>query len=328
MKPSRNGRSFAESLEQALARVMNGTKIAIKHGVVAGSIVLPVLPGYVACGESSNAPADEWQVPGDGKADWAQKEGSRNPEMVTYQQGFWHQYKACYNRGGCDNVDVFLKLRVKPVQGANLGKKRVGVVVQPQPGTMAADPVTVLADYFSAADGFEEWHARVPRRSWDPAAFTFTAWYQDGQGNTFYDDNNGEFHAVAYQGSYSVVRQNWSETTVLINDNGVEGTITLMVADLDFDKDLKLVWTTDHWATVNNYGIGAATEVNSWHWVQDLWSGYEEWELKLGIPGTFDKFEYAIVYSHGVVNKAVKYDFWDNNGGGNYVVTKVKPAVP
>jgi hypothetical protein len=45
------------------------------------------------------------------------------------------------------------------------------------------------------------------------------------------------------------------------------------------------------------------------------------WKIPLNIAGTdVAAFEYAIVYKHGVVNGATTYEFWDNNGGGNYVV--------
>jgi len=217
-------------------------------------------------------------------------------------------------------VEVFVKLRVKQVDGANLSAKRVGVVYQQR----YSDAGTALGTYFSTGDdGYEEWHVKVPLRTWEPGALVFNAWYQDGLGNTYFDDNEGEFHAIAYKGSNSVIQMDWSATNAVITTDGVTGTLGLLLADLDYDKDVHLVWTTDGWETTNDFGMGPAGEKNVWYWVADSWAGYESWEIELDIAGPLAagaKFEYAMVYRHGIVNGAQVYEFWNNNHGHNYVL--------
>jgi hypothetical protein len=102
----------------------------------------------------------------------------------------------------------------------------------------------------------------------------------------------------------------------------VSGRISVQLADLDFDKQLELVATKDHWQTVLRFGMGASTEKNKLYWVEDFpyAPGRERWQIDLEIPGGSDHFEYAIVYRHGVVNGARTYEFWDNNFGANYRV--------
>jgi hypothetical protein len=50
--------------------------------------------------------------------------------------------------------------------------------------------------------------------------------------------------------------------------------------------------------------------------------GRERWEIDLDLPADgATRFEYAVVYRHGIVNGAKTYEWWDNNGGANYAVT-------
>lgn len=331
--------TFSEVVETLLGKLREGSGGALRTGVVAGGIGLAALTGLAGCGDEdadeAGGPPAEIQapnipVPGQNKADWAQAEGERDTNMVSYMGEYWTEYQPCYERF-CNSVDVMLKLRVRPVDGADIGAKRVGIVAT-RPGF--TDTSTFMGEYFTTmGDGTEEWHVRVGSRAngWGAyfPLFTFTAWYQDGKSNTFYDDNQGEFHAVSYTDRYRVLSQVWccsdELTNVNLTDSGVEGRIRLMVGNLDFDKDIRLFWTTDEWATVGEYGMGSAEEVNSWHWVSHTYGGSELWEMNLEIQGDFQKFEYAVVYRHGVVNNAIAYEFWDNNGGRNYVVTRAQP---
>ena len=159
-------------------------------------------------------------------------------------------------------------------------------------------------------------------------SFTFTAWYQDGKGNTLYDDNAGELHAVAYQGNHVIVRQDRGATDVHITDSGVTGRVVAIVANLDFDKFVRMVWTTDNWKTAHEFDPGDADKTNAWHWLDSQGPQFERWEIKLDVPGPVERFEYALLYRHGTVNGAKTYDFWDNDGGMNYLVTKGTYFIP
>lgn len=324
MKRAGKAGSFVGSLERLVDEVRRGTVLVLKNGLVVGSLLLPVA-GIEACAAddgNTGAPGDEGDLPQYlGKADWAQDEGKRNTDMVAYDQGWWHEMRDCSNRGGCMSVDVFLKLKVQPVEGANIDTKRVGVVVKSPDGSSEAK--TYVGSYFSTADGKEEWHVRVSRRGWESGPFVFTAWYQDGKGNTWFDDNEGEFHAVSYQGNYAVIRQAWDQTTVKVDGDGVNGKISLYVADLDFDKVVDMVWSIDDWKTSNVAHMGDPNEPNSTHWVENLWAGTQRWEINLAIPGEdVQAFQYAFLYKHGVVGAAKTYEFWDNNYGNNYVIRR------
>ena len=68
------------------------------------------------------------------------------------------------------------------------------------------------------------------------------------------------------------------------------------------------------------FGIGDGA--NKWRWVGDGWGGVDRFRIDVDIAGATDRFEYAVVYRHGVVNDATPYEYWANGGGSNYVVTR------
>lgn len=316
-----------EAIERAVTRLGAGTLRLLRQGAFAGALIAGAIP--LGCDQPA-APAAERDLPGllpgEGKGDWAQFEGIRDTAMVSYAGNAWHEYRDCNTRGGCMTIDVFIKLRVRPVQGASLDAKRVGIVYK----TLAREGEhTALGRYFTTHDnGDEEWHVPVRQRAWEASPMLFNAWYQDGAGKTYYDDNNGELHAVAYQGSWAVIRKDWENTALTVDDAGVHGKIGVVLADLDFDKDVRLVWTTDDWKTVNEFGMGADGEKNRMRWVEDLWAGHERWAVDVEIPAAgVQRFQYAVVYRHGVVGGARTYEFWENNGGSNHTVERPQPEV-
>ncbi|MBI5535262.1 MAG: hypothetical protein HY898_21220 [Deltaproteobacteria bacterium] len=324
-------RTFAEALERALHRTKAGKLIVVANAGV-GLTALVGGPALQGCGSEGSSqentvpsenPDDGILIGADGKGDWAQDEGKRDTKMVAYTGESWREDKNCEPRAGCMSTDVFLKLRVQPVQNVNLDKKRVGVVYH-EPGRTGQ--TTVLGEFYSTLqDGTEEWHVRVSLKKWEHAgAFMFTAWYQDGAGNTYYDDNEGEYHAAAWQGTWSIIHNSHGASPIL-NDGGLTGSLIMELLDLDYDKDVRLVWTLDSWKTVNEYKIGSE-HVNNWHWLKNTYNGMQLWEITLDYKGSFDKFEYAVVYRHGGKNGSKVYEFWDNNGGYNYQVSKNQPG--
>jgi hypothetical protein len=297
--------TVGESIERLIARL-----------VLAGSLTLagPLVAGCT--NEIVPTASQSAAVLGGGQLDWAQQQGRRDTAEVSYMGSFWQQATDCGYRFGCQTIQVFVKLKVKPSVGANLDFKRVGIVYRDANTGLQ----TALGSYFTTfADGDEEWHVPFSVRAWDPGVFTFDAWYEDGVGNTYFDDNGGNLHALRLQNGQLVVAQLYSATQVTVGDDGVHGHIALNVADLGYDKDIRLVWTTDRWKTVHEWGI--APGANGWHWTSDSGDSWEVWGLDLDIPGPVDRFEYAIVYRHGVGGVHV-YEFWDNNAGNNYAVER------
>lgn len=255
--------------------------------------------------------------------DWAQYEGVRDTTMVSYTGSAWSVCRFPNTRFGCGAFEVYIKLRVRPVSGANLDAKRVGVVYKtPEDGTER----TAIGHYFTTwGNGDEEWHVPI-QVSTSQKTLIFDAWYQDGAGHTYVDDNEGELHVFNDGPAYTVVRVEPWRTTVTVDDTGVRGSLSVQVADLDFDKDIELHATTDGWATVTELGIGAAGDTNRWYWAEDYaWSGRERWQIDLELPDGGGPLEFAVVYRHGVVNNARSYEFWDNNGGANHVVPRSTP---
>jgi len=310
----KTGPGIETLFKRALDRARTHTSSLLKGPVLAGAMVLatPMATGCVA---------DESPISSLQQADWVQDEGQRNTAMVSYLGSFWAECANVNTRFGCSDMDVFLKLKVKPVEGANLNHKEIGVVWR---NPQEYGERTAYGYYFSnLPDGYEEWHVRVTLPAWRDY-FTFNAFYRDGAYRTFYDDNQGEYHAINAGHDSQIIRvQTWS-SDVAVKSTGVAGRVQLRVSDLDYDKRITMYATVDGWNTVLQYGMGEPGDENAWYWVQDVYGG-ELWEIDLDIPGDHQELQYAVVYHHGVINDATTYGFWANNGGQNYRV--VRPVV-
>jgi hypothetical protein len=310
--------SFYASLERLLGKNGNGmARLVVASAFVASSGPLAAGCAPEGAGDDGDTAGRGESLVGQGQSDWAQLEGRRDTALVSYYGENWHHFTDCNTRAGCQGVDLFLKVRVRPVAGANVEQKRVGVIYR-APGTSA--PVTVLGNYFTTwANGDEEWHVKVHLRSSEDVV-SFNAWYQDGLGNTLYDDNAGKLHALAVTGTHAAVLQLWNLRTLRLDGDRARGKIAVRLADLDFDKEVRMAYTTDGWKTVNwaESGEGA----NHWHWAQDYGADYEQWEIDVDVaaPGA-QQFEYAILYRHAAGGDQA-YEFWDNNFGQNYRVER------
>jgi len=284
-----------------------------------GGSVLVTLPMTQACVDGPAATSEQDQ------ADWAQYEGKRDTSMVSFT-GTWSQNCAGNNtRFGCGSVAVHLAVRVKPQPGADLAWKRVGVVYR-SPNDLT-DRTAVGSYVQTYANGDEEWNVTVTTPSYK-STIIFDTWYQDGKGGTFVDDNQGEYHVVNAGPDYNIVRVEPWLNTVAVTNTAITGKISLQASDLDFDKQLALVASKDGWQTVIEMGSGSQGEKNKVYWVEDFpfSEGRERWQVDVDLPADgATKFEYAVVYRHGIVNGAKTYEFWDNNGGTNYRVDKQNP---
>lgn len=315
--PSSSTPAIPTLLARAMRRLRTGTAAAGAGGLALTGAAALQLPLAAAC-------VDDPELGSAEQADWAQFEGQRNTSMVSFTGDHWSVCRQPNTRFGCGSIDVFVKLRVKPVAGADLAWKRVGVVYH-TPDDLSER--TAVGYYVGSNGSDEEWHVVMNVPTWQTTVL-FDSWYQDGAGHTFLDDNQGELHVVNEGPDYQVIRMEPWTSTVTVTDDGVQGTLSMQIADLDYDKGIELVASKDGWQTVIRLGMGSAGDHNAWYWVEDFpWSpGRERWQIDLDLPGGADAFEYAVVYRHGVVNGARTYEFWDNNGGHNYRVDKQTPG--
>ncbi len=301
--------SPTDLLTSALARLRRGGT-SLGGAALAGTVLLQ-LPAAIGCVDGPTLDAIE-------QHDWAQYEGQRNTTMVSYTGTSWSACRFPNTRFGCGSYELFIKLRVRPVAGADFNYKRVGVVYRTPED---ASERTAIGRYATTwSNGDEEWHVPVLVLA-SSKTVMFDAWYQDGAGHTYVDDNSGELHVANDGPSEQVIRLEPWRSAVVVDDQGVRGTLSVQVADLDYDKELVLLATKDNWSTVIELGIGAGP--NRWRWIEDYqWGGRERWEIELDLPGGADQLQYAVVYRHGVVNGARSYEFWDNNNGANYITSR------
>lgn len=101
-------------------------------------------------------------------------------------------------------------------------------------------------------------------------------------------------------------------------NDGVEFTGVINVKNLAYGKRVKVVYSTDNWQTVKE--IDARFEKNYSYGYTNVVSpnenGIENWTFRVSIPERINSVEFAVVYQ---VEGA---EFWDNNFGQNYRVTK------
>jgi hypothetical protein len=313
----------------------------LRQGVTFGAVAAAGTQGVVACvGDVISTEGTGAAQLGQGhlsdEQDWAQKQGRRDPEMVRPFGEVWSVCASPYSRGGCGQMDVFVKIMIKAMPDADWEKKRVGIVYRTTIGNGQ-----VIADHHSnLADGFEEWHARVRMPVWEMPGFVFNAWYQPGTGDntTYFDDNDGELHAAMFRPQDSVVRIDYTvptEERVRIDDHGIHGRIRAYVADIDQTKELELHFSTDEWRTTQSFLISDdPDQPNTWHWVRDAFTGFDMYEINVDLPhpqdgARYTKFWYAIRYTHGTggVERTRRYDFWANNSGYDFKV-EAQPLQP
>lgn len=321
--PKRPSPTLTGALERAALRLRDrATWLLLRGGVALGTSTALVGGGCAELPPDVLEVSDETLL-SSSVLSWAQERGTRSRDMVRFEGHTWRELSDCGFRGGCSTVTVFVQLFVRNVPGVSLDDKRIGLAVRQQG---RSEPYNALGYYVrGASDGWEEWHVPVRMRAWEGTAFAFDAWYEDGVWEhggkrVWYDDNAGDLYPVT-QYAGAAVQQLWSADGVVVGPNGVRGSIDLRVANLDFDKEIAIVWTTDGWATTNLFGMGEG-ELNAWYYVEalDSTSDYERWRIDLDVPGAADHFEYAIVYRHGLGDGAREYEFWDNNYYRNYRV--------
>jgi hypothetical protein len=243
--------------------------------------------------------------------------GTRAPEVVRWEGGLWTDERDTDGRGAPRDIDVFLRIAVSRAAGVDGEVRKAGVIYK-LPGS--PEEHEQEGNFASRIDeGAEEWHVRICLHARSPGVIGLLVWYDDGRGRVFFDDNAGEMHVAAWKQGFEVIRH--EPSSVRIDDDGIQGTLCATLLDLEYHKDVALVFTTDGWKTQHELGTSPEPR-NQWHWVRDGFEGMQEWEIRLEIAGQIDALEYAIVYRHGAAPGAKTTEFWADNGKRNFVIRR------
>lgn len=181
--------------------------------------------------------------------------------------------------------------------------KNIGVRYLNDSGTW----INQAAEYSQSVTGNRElWRVRL---SSPPSTYAF---YYTVNGVTYWDNNGGKNYAAAlykYDGILGTLpvgepRGFWQESS---SNTAGSGAITgdVLVKNLGFTKQVKVVYTLDNWATTQEtFAVFAAT----------LPSGFEAWTFNLPSSKTpdFAKVQMAFQYTWATGSA------WDNNYGSNY----------
>lgn len=197
------------------------------------------------------------------------------------------------------------------VDVANVGyTKNVTVTYNPGDGTWYNEPATYLQ---SITENHEIWkwdantgalgsgqHAELGNTT---GPIQFAVRY-DVNGVTYWDNNNTNNYKVrdsygeAVLGYPSIVKEGAS----LYNGNF---TGSVLLKNLNYMKDVKVVYSTDNWATTNNGTLA---------YFSSLGNSLERWNFNLGLAYGSTQVKYAFSYTVNGVT------YWDNNFGSNYMV--------
>lgn len=140
-------------------------------------------------------------------------------------------------------------------------------------------------------------------------------------GKTYWDNNNNANYNIVTNGGVILngVNVYALNPTTTFNAGYYFGAVTLN--NIGFAKTVKVVYTTDNWATVQN----ANASFDSKFWAVDnvyLTNpnayNFEEWSFVLPLAANATQLQYAISYT---VNGTT---YWDNNFGQNYRATLIK----
>jgi predicted Zn-dependent protease with MMP-like domain len=145
----------------------------------------------------------------------------------------------------------------------------------------------------------------------------------DSPNGTFWDNNNGANFTVDYNDGMYL---DPSAGNLRVGDYWVSSNLDfsgslwgrVFVRNIAPNKTVKLVYTTDAWATSDvgyavykpYYNVGYAPNI-----INPNDHGVERWEFNIQLPAGFDKadLEFAVEYTAEGVGT-----FWDNNFGNNY----------
>lgn len=211
---------------------------------------------------------------------------------------------------------------------ANLGSaKQVFVRMKASDGTWY-NPINLKYDR-AASSGSEVWSADVtdfvlPYSN--PASQEFVIGYTVN-GHTYWDNNNGSNFIIDTDSGASLFGINVYDKIIPASvyvPTGQSGSYSgaVTVKNLAYAKQVKVVYSTDGWATSNT----ATAVFSPTYWYALAGSaapnpnkyGSEEWTYTLAIGPTATRLDYAVSYT---VNGQT---YWDNNFGRNYSAKVVR----
>ena len=119
----------------------------------------------------------------------------------------------------------------------------------------------------------------------------------------YWDNNNGNnYHSEDIGSAPITVRRIYTSSTGL----GSEYTVNVVLKNYSYEKDVKVRYTEDNWATQHDVAM---------HYVSTNDDGTEVWATTLNLSNTSGRiFEYCAYY----YNKSNNQTYWANNFGQNY----------
>ncbi len=225
------------------------------------------------------------------------------------------------SRGGCSATQS----REYVVEVANLAFNKV-VVVRQQLNNLQWEDVS-LSYAFTTSTGTEIWKGSSTKSVFTFAIPTLSEFGDKiavkyvVNGQTYWDNNNnqdytilntnrGENSSFLYlSNEFNIFTTTPNNTPLYSNFDSSYLNIAADVRNLDFVKDVKVVYTTNNWATSSTAPLSFNSIENN-----NATTDYELWIASLVIPKT-NKVIYALSY------KVNGQTYWDNNFGNNYTVS-------
>ena len=161
-----------------------------------------------------------------------------------------------------------------------------------------------------SANGFERWTFKVQPVTYGPT-IQFAVRYRVA-GQEFWDNNGGADYRIGGNAPGFVL----GHATVLLDRASVSSSRagvyvigTVVVKDLAFAKEVKIVYSFDEWATVHEAFASYTSELSNSGGAAERW----DFALPVQPPGS-QRTVFAIAYTVDGVT------YWDNNDGANYAI--------
>jgi hypothetical protein len=224
------------------------------------------------------------------------------------------------SRGGCNSIQS----REYVVEVSNLAFDKV-VAIHQQLNDGQWEDVN-LSYSFTTTTGTEIWKGTSIKNL---LTFTFPAPSLFGEklaakyivnGQTYWDNNNGVNYTLVNSNrqdnsSFLYLNSDFNifaaaSNQPLVSDSNLSYlNIAADVRNIAFAKEVKMVYTTNNWATSATKSLAFNSNENN-----NATTDFERWTVSFSIPLT-SKVIYALSYK---VNGAT---YWDNNFGKNYTLT-------
>ncbi|MCX7921864.1 MAG: CBM21 domain-containing protein [Clostridia bacterium] len=132
----------------------------------------------------------------------------------------------------------------------------------------------------------------------------------DINGSSYIDDNNGAYYRLGYGYDPGVPQINLAKSELVLDQASILGNTLsgyIYLKNIDYDKDVKVRYTLDDWATYEEVYATYNSSLYS--------SGFELWSFSTGVPIGVSGVKFAISYTANGIT------YWDNNFDRNYTVS-------